>query len=298
MLVWPEMARTVLPASVPIDSTEATRALNALEADYDYVLYVAEPELTPWSEKAIRQADLVLAVGRHWADERPNALERLAAELLPPDAQRLVLLHETRGAIIRHGALAGAPLDRHAPPRGARQRRRCRAALPLHQRHGAGPRRLRRRRLLRGPRRPLQGAGAVRPDLRHHGRHLRRRRHDGRLRHGRRARRDRPRHARHVRHQPGHAPLHLAALQPDRPHQLRSPARQVLFRRRHRGSVDPLLLRLHQPVELRLAPPPPGRPVGCRACQRLHSGAAAALPTPRTATCWSTAPSSTTCRSA
>ena len=99
MLVWPEMARTVLPASVPIDSTEATRALNALEADYDYVLYVAEPELTPWSEKAIRQADLVLAVGRHWADERPNALERLAAELLPPDAQRLVLLHETRGAI-------------------------------------------------------------------------------------------------------------------------------------------------------------------------------------------------------
>jgi NTE family protein len=35
MLVWPEMARTVLPASVPIDSTEATRALNALEAKYD-----------------------------------------------------------------------------------------------------------------------------------------------------------------------------------------------------------------------------------------------------------------------
>ena len=87
---------------------------------------------------------------------------------------------------------------------------------------------------------------------------------------------DRPRHARHVRHQPGHAPLHLAALQPDRPHQLRSPARQVLLRRRHRGSVDPLLLRLHQPVELRFASPPPGRPVGCRACQRLHPRAAAA----------------------
>ena len=99
MLVWPEMARTVLPASVPIDSTEATRALNALEADYDYVLYVAEPELTPWSEKAIRQADLVLAVGMHGADVQPNALERRAADLLPPDAQRLVLLHETRGAI-------------------------------------------------------------------------------------------------------------------------------------------------------------------------------------------------------
>ena len=101
MLVWPEMARTVLPATVPIDSTEATRALNALESQYDYILYVAEPELTPWSEKAIRQADLVLAVGMHAADAKPNALERLAAELLPAAAQRLVLLHE------RHGTISG-----------------------------------------------------------------------------------------------------------------------------------------------------------------------------------------------
>jgi NTE family protein len=99
MLVWPEMARTVLPATVPIDSTEATRALNALEAQYDYVLFVAEPELTPWSEKAIRQADLVLAIGMHAANAQPNALEKLAAELLPPDAQRLVLLHDTHGRI-------------------------------------------------------------------------------------------------------------------------------------------------------------------------------------------------------
>jgi NTE family protein len=99
LLVRPEMAKAVLPASVRIDSTEATRALNALEAQYDYVLFVAEPELTPWSEKAIRQADLVLAIGLHAANETPNALERLAAELLPPDAQRLVLLHETHGTI-------------------------------------------------------------------------------------------------------------------------------------------------------------------------------------------------------
>jgi len=99
MLVRPEMAKAVLPPTVRIDSVEATRALNALEANYDYVLFVAEPELTPWSEKAIRQADLVLAVGLHRAGERPNALERLAAELLPLDAQRLVLLHDTHGTI-------------------------------------------------------------------------------------------------------------------------------------------------------------------------------------------------------
>ena len=99
ILVRPEMAKAVLPASVRIDSVEATRVLNALEAQCDYVLFVAEPELTPWSEKAIRQADLVLAVGMHSANEQPNALERLAAELLPTDAQRLVLLHQTHGPI-------------------------------------------------------------------------------------------------------------------------------------------------------------------------------------------------------
>src|SRR5262249_26296103 len=93
------MARDVLPEGVRLDSAEATRALNALENSYDYVLFVAENELTPWSEKVIRQADLVLAVGRHGSDETPNALERLAADLLPADARRLVLLHDTRGPI-------------------------------------------------------------------------------------------------------------------------------------------------------------------------------------------------------
>jgi NTE family protein len=99
MLVRSEMAKAVLPTNVRIDSVEATRALNALESNYDYVLFIAEHELTPWSEKAIRQADLVLAVGMHSANPEPNALERLAAELLPPAAQRLVLLHETHRPI-------------------------------------------------------------------------------------------------------------------------------------------------------------------------------------------------------
>jgi NTE family protein len=92
-------AAEVLPRGTRLGSAEATRALNALESSYDYVLFVADHELTAWSEKAIRQADLVLAVGLAGADGRPNALERLAAELLPPDAQRLVLLHATRAPI-------------------------------------------------------------------------------------------------------------------------------------------------------------------------------------------------------
>jgi NTE family protein len=98
-LITAQAAREVLPKGTPLDSAEATRALNALESSHDYVLFVADHELTPWSEKAIRQADLVLAVGLAGADEQPNTLEQLAAELLPPDAQRLVLLHATRAPI-------------------------------------------------------------------------------------------------------------------------------------------------------------------------------------------------------
>jgi NTE family protein len=98
-LVDASKAMSVLPVGTRLDSAEATRALNALEGRADYVMFLADGELSPWSEKAIRQADLVLAIGRHAAGPQPNALEKLAAELLPADAVRLVLLHETRGPI-------------------------------------------------------------------------------------------------------------------------------------------------------------------------------------------------------
>lgn len=89
----------VLPAGARLDSAEATSVLNALEGRYDYVIFVADSELTPWSEKAIRQADLVIAVSHFDADPAPNQLERLAASLLPAHGRRLVLLHPTRTTI-------------------------------------------------------------------------------------------------------------------------------------------------------------------------------------------------------
>ena len=99
VLLRGETIGEMLPADTRLDSGEATRALNALEGRYDYVFFLADNELTPWSEKAIRQADLVLRVARHDADPRPNALERLAGELLPADGHRLVLLHDTQAPI-------------------------------------------------------------------------------------------------------------------------------------------------------------------------------------------------------
>ncbi|MEZ5818721.1 MAG: patatin-like phospholipase family protein [Hyphomicrobiaceae bacterium] len=81
-------------------SGAATEALNALEGLHDTVIYVADPLLTAWSEKAIRQADLVLRVGFVSRDATTpvaeNVLESFAAGLVAASAQRLVLLHPQR----------------------------------------------------------------------------------------------------------------------------------------------------------------------------------------------------------
>jgi NTE family protein len=99
LVVHAQAAKDLLRPGTRLDSAEATRTLNALEGRTDYLLFLADAELTPWSEKAIRQADLVVSVGWHDANERPNALEMLADELLPSAGRRLVLLHATRAPI-------------------------------------------------------------------------------------------------------------------------------------------------------------------------------------------------------
>jgi NTE family protein len=88
-----------LAGSASLESAQATQTLNELESSYDYVVFIADGDLTPWSEKAIRHADLLLAVGRSGADPTPNQLETFAAGFIPRDAQRLVLVHERRGAL-------------------------------------------------------------------------------------------------------------------------------------------------------------------------------------------------------
>jgi NTE family protein len=89
-------ASSRLGTTADLDSPSATAALNALESEYGFLVFIADDELTPWSEKIIRHADLVLAAGFHDDDPLPNALEQTAARYLEPDARRLVLLHQTR----------------------------------------------------------------------------------------------------------------------------------------------------------------------------------------------------------
>ena len=139
-----ETAREVLPSGTRLDSAEATRALNALEGSHDYVLFVADHELTAWSEKAIRQADLVLAVGLAGAGEQPKPARAARSRAAAARGATARAVACDPRADLRHRALARPPAHRHAPPRGARCARRFRAALSLRQRHGAGADRLRR----------------------------------------------------------------------------------------------------------------------------------------------------------
>jgi NTE family protein len=96
-------ARRLIGPSQSLASPEATALFNALEGRNDFVLYVADSELTAWSERVIRQADLIVRIGVHAVPGSgpipQNALERLADNLVGPGDQRLVLLHPRRETI-------------------------------------------------------------------------------------------------------------------------------------------------------------------------------------------------------
>ena len=85
---------------VPLTSKQDTAWYNELESQYDYVFYIAGDTLDAWSQKAIRQADMVLLAGRDSSPAAaPNPLETFAARLLGPASIRLVLVHEQRGPV-------------------------------------------------------------------------------------------------------------------------------------------------------------------------------------------------------
>ncbi len=81
---------------------EFTEALNALESRFGTIVFLADPELTSWSEKSIRQADEILLVASPF-DEPVGAtvplgrLEAFALSLHQPAARRLAIVHARRG---------------------------------------------------------------------------------------------------------------------------------------------------------------------------------------------------------
>ncbi len=89
-------AREALDGKIALGSSAATQWFNTLEGECDHVLYIADPELTDWSKKALRQADLVLSIcrGGGSATRQPNLLEHFAGDLHGKGVLELVLLQD------------------------------------------------------------------------------------------------------------------------------------------------------------------------------------------------------------
>jgi NTE family protein len=93
--------RELSPALADLKSSDAelTTFLNKLEEAHDYVVYVADPDLTLWTEKALRQADLILWIGdaSSGTGSELNAIERFAAQAQSLGEEWLVLVRPSPG---------------------------------------------------------------------------------------------------------------------------------------------------------------------------------------------------------
>jgi NTE family protein len=85
-----------LSPGMKIGDAAATEALNTIESTHETVLLITDDELTPFSEKAIRHADLAIAVGVEGSDPGLSPHEVMAARYLPATHRRLVLIHPNR----------------------------------------------------------------------------------------------------------------------------------------------------------------------------------------------------------
>lgn len=96
-----------LAGTAEVGEEEAIRILNDTERSCDLVVYRADETLTPWSERAIRQADLILMIGRRVSNaqqgeegnEDLNTLERYAAAIHGSSKIHLALAHPAGSGI-------------------------------------------------------------------------------------------------------------------------------------------------------------------------------------------------------
>jgi NTE family protein len=86
----------------PLDAPAVSDWLNSLESSVDVVFYVADRRLTDWTRKCIRQADAILLVANDGAPTPLNPSERLACDVHPPSARRLVVLHRRRATSVSY----------------------------------------------------------------------------------------------------------------------------------------------------------------------------------------------------
>ena len=102
------------------DDHDLTEALNALESRHSTIVFIADRELTAWSEKSVRQADELLLTAT--SEDGPvgsaiplGALEEFALSLHRPQSRRLAIVHRRRGVVqgTRHWLSGRAPAMHH-----------------------------------------------------------------------------------------------------------------------------------------------------------------------------------------
>jgi len=84
----------------PLEDQAKSDWLNGLEREFDFVFYVAEPALTRWTKKCIRQADAIWLIAAAGADTDLNLSELFAFSVHPPSARRLIMLHQARSGTV------------------------------------------------------------------------------------------------------------------------------------------------------------------------------------------------------
>ena len=87
-----------------LEELDLTGALNALEGRYSTIVFIADRELTAWTQKAIRQADELLIVAAPLNEPVGslvplNAVEKFALDLHAAGSRRLVVVHGRKGVV-------------------------------------------------------------------------------------------------------------------------------------------------------------------------------------------------------
>jgi predicted acylesterase/phospholipase RssA/CRP-like cAMP-binding protein len=98
-----DLARRRLELEVGTDSVAVSEWLDREETEHDFVVYVADAQITAWSKRCLRQADLVI-IAVDAADERPwtgTATFAVAGEEASKTRCDVVLLGE-RPSTLRH----------------------------------------------------------------------------------------------------------------------------------------------------------------------------------------------------
>jgi NTE family protein len=79
-----------------LDDAAILNWLNAIESEYDLIVYLADDEPSEWTRKAIRQADQLVILTRGEAPAGLNPVEQMGFAVHPASRRRLVRIHDQR----------------------------------------------------------------------------------------------------------------------------------------------------------------------------------------------------------